>query len=121
MDEFGNTGQRLDDTHQPLHHIGALLIPESEWLVVQKETQQIVHSIPGTPELHGNVVFHGNRQWSAIDESTRITLFDHCARILETHNLSMVIGSADKEKLGRYAHPMDPRAIAFWITLEQLA
>ena len=121
LDESGNTGQRLDDTNQPFHHMGALVIPESEWLAVQSEAQHIAQSVPGTPELHGNLVFHGNRQWSGIDESTRIAIFDQCTDVVESHGLYMVIGTTDKAKLSRYAHPMDPRAIAFWMTLEQLA
>lgn len=101
--------------------MGALVIPESEWLAVQCEAQHIAQSVPGTPELHGNLVFHGNRQWSGIDESTRIAIFDQCTDVVESHGLYMVIGTTDKAKLSRYAHPMDPRAIAFWMTLEQLA
>lgn len=35
--------------------------------------------------------------------------------------LQVVVGAADKQKLRRYSTPMDPRDIAFRLTLEQVA
>lgn len=125
MDESGNTGTRLNDPAQPFHHIGALVVPEAQWRGIRDAMQAVCDHVTqwglDSPEFHGNLLFHGNKEWAVLTEPQRIAIYEQCAAILESHDVFMVIGSADKSRLNRYPDPMDPRDVAFWMALEQLA
>lgn len=56
-------------------------------------------------------------------EPDRVMVYNACTEVVldPRYALQVVVGAADKQKLQRYATPMDPRDIAFWLTLEQVA
>ena len=39
LDESGQTGTNLRDTFQPVFALGALVVPESAWLALEKDCQ----------------------------------------------------------------------------------
>jgi hypothetical protein len=126
LDESGNTGNRLDDVDQPVHHDGALVVPESQWLLLRNEMDQLKkvacsEGLPETGEFHGIDIFHGAKEWKDVPEKSRVKLYGQVATLLEKSRAFMVIGSADKTLLQRYKKPMDPRDVAFWMVLEQIA
>lgn len=124
LDETGNTGSRVDDPTQPIHRLGALIVPERSWLSVRRALERIVspNGIPN-PELHASQLFHGGGRWRHVAEADRVTVYEECTEVVldPRYALQVVVGAADKQKLQQYSTPMDPRDIAFWLTLEQVA
>lgn len=124
LDETGNTGKRIDDPTQSIHRLGALIVAEHAWLSVRQALERIVapYGVPA-PELHGTQLFHGGGPWRQVPESNRVSVYHACTEVVldPRYALQVVVGAADKHKLQRYSTPMDPRDIAFWLTLEQVA
>lgn len=45
VDDYGNTGRRLDDPKQPLFMLFAVLIDESKWIAVERELNEVTYEI----------------------------------------------------------------------------
>ncbi len=127
LDDAGNTGQRLDDLDQPLHYVGALLVPESKWAYVKtalKSAESIARERgyrEDSLEFHGKEVYQGEKGWSSLSFADRLIVYESCISAFDTEGVSLCYGICDKQKLNRYAKPAHPHSVALWLCLERIA
>ena len=57
IDESGNTGHNLKDTQQPVFLLASLIIPESQWFLLEEKFLNIVRKYFGNPLPH-NLEIH---------------------------------------------------------------
>jgi hypothetical protein len=128
IDETGNTGSRLDDQRQPFHYTGALIVPEEKWTLVGRLLRGIAEAELGDDakqpsfEFHGYELYGGYGPWRSIPElEDRLKVYQKCVGLLDKHGLNLVVGRCDKRLLRRYATPMHPHEVAFWLCIEKVA
>jgi hypothetical protein len=127
LDDAGNTGQRLDDLDQPLHYVGALLVPESKWAYIKtalKSAESIARERgyrEDSLEFHGKEVYQGEKGWSSLSFADRLIVYESCISAFDTEGVSLCYGICDKQKLNRYAKPAHPHSVALWLCLERIA
>ena len=129
LDESGNTGSDLRDDSQPLHHVGALLVPEEAWAKTKAAVSSIAtlarrYGFPSERvcELHGKEMLHGSKGWRKVSLADRLVLLSQCLDVIEHHGLSMVAGGCNKRLLReRYLKPEHPHSLALWLCLERVA
>lgn len=130
IDDAGNTGNNLSDTAQPVHYVGALIVPEDHWSGVASDMKDIrkharQRGYKGRVlEFHGTEVFQGRKGsgWESVTFVERMGIYGSCLEILKTRELSLLLGCCDKPKLkARYKHPEHPHALAMWLCLERIA
>ncbi|NYF79482.1 DUF3800 domain-containing protein [Granulicella arctica] len=128
LDETGNTGNDLTDLSQPVHYVGALLVPETVWAATKAgvdEVKEFAYSrgfTDDTCELHGKEILHGSKGWRRVSVADRLSILTQCVEVMEKNDLRLVSGGCNKVLLReRYAHPEHPHSIALWLCLERIA
>lgn len=131
IDEAGNTGTDLKDPDQPVHYVGALLIPEASWQSTKTGLQAIrafavEKGFNGAEEceLHGTQILQAPKGsgWKALTLADRLSIFDMAMTVAEKNGLSLVLGRCNKPLLAqRYTHPAHPHGVAAWLCLERIA
>ena len=131
IDEAGNTGTDLTDISQPVHYLGALLVPEGAWQATKAGVEAIRQFAiergfdeEVSCELHGTEILQAPKRsgWRALPLADRLTVFDLAMQVIERNGMSLVIGGCDKLLLAkRYSNPAHPHGLAAWLCLERVA
>src|SRR4051794_17396560 len=128
IDDTGNTGDNLDDTSQPIHYVGALMVPEQRRRIVVEALDAVEckarkagymrHDL----EFHGQRLYSGAKEWHGVGFGDRMTIYQDLVDIINNESLDLVIGTCDKPLLKRkgYRRPDHPHYIAFWLCLERI-
>jgi hypothetical protein len=128
LDETGNTGSNIHDPLQRFHYVGAVVTPEPKWEAVRDDLSGIARDALGKKkarssnfEFHGNQLFSGNGPWVDLPErDDRLMVYGLCLDLLVKHRLLFTYARCDKRALRRYAKPMHPHEISFWLALERI-
>lgn len=129
LDETGNTGTDLrDSAGQPIHWVGALLVPQQVWHASKADVEDIqafaknAGFLEKECELHGAEILHGTNGWRALSVANRLEVLTRAVLAMEKHKLRLILGGCNKKLLRqRYVHPDHPHKVATWLCLERVA
>ncbi len=104
LDESGQTGTNLRDTVQPIFVLGALVVPESAWLVLEKDLQAVIEKFFAPPrpddfEIHATEISnprHGYFRQFPI--AHRLAFRDEWFRVAQKHALKLVYRAISKKQ-----------------------
>jgi len=85
LDESGNTGVDLNDSHQPVFVLGALLVPEECWLRLETDLTALVERFFPSPrpddfELHATELMNPRGELHRLQGMTMAELGDLWAK-----------------------------------------
>lgn len=110
LDESGQTGTNLRDTVQPVFVLGALLVPESCWLALEKDLQAAINKSFPAPrpedfEIHATEISnprHGYFRQFPI--AHRLAFRDEWFRIAQHHSLKFVYRAISKKRFADWSY-----------------
>ncbi|MCE9534040.1 MAG: DUF3800 domain-containing protein [Planctomycetes bacterium] len=103
VDESGNTGVNLNDAQQPLFILGALIVPETCWLALEKDLEDAIKAMfPSAAadgsEIHATDLQAGRGIFKGIAVSERIALRDRWLETADRHGLKVVYRAIVKKR-----------------------
>lgn len=104
IDESGQTGNNLRDTAQPIFVLGALIVPETVWLVVEKDLQAAIEKYFPSPrpaefEIHATEISNPRKShFRQFSISHRLAFRDEWFRIAQKHALKFVYRAIIKKR-----------------------
>lgn len=126
LDESGQTGTNLNDKAQPLFVLGALVVPESSWLAVEKDLQAAIdkHFPPPRPddfEIHATEISNPRKgNFKQVSIPKRLAFRDEWFGIAKKHNLKLVYRAIVKRRFQEWSHAtfgsgisINPHVVAF--------
>ena len=107
MDESGNTGTDLGDSHQPVFVLGALLVPEECWLRLETDLTALVERLFPAPrpddfELHATELINPRGYFRQFPVAHRLDFFHEVLQIAARHKLRFVYRSIVKKNFARW-------------------
>jgi hypothetical protein len=126
FDESGQTGTNLNDPVQPVFVLGALLVPESIWLRLERDLQAAIdkHFPPPRPddfEIHATEVSNPRKPFfKQFKIADRLAFRDEWFGIAQKHNLKFVYRAIAKKRFQQWSHStfgtsisINPHVVAF--------
>lgn len=104
LDESGQTGTNLRDTVQPVFVLGALVVPESVWLTLEKDLQAAIEKTFHAPrpedfEIHATEISNPrNGYFKQFPIAHRLAFRDEWFRIAQKHALKFVYRAISKKR-----------------------
>jgi hypothetical protein len=104
LDESGQTGTNLRDTEQPVFLLGALVVPESTWLALEKDLQAAIEKSfpmprPGDFEVHATEISNPrNGYFKQFSIAHRLAFRDEWFRIAQKHTLNLIYRAISKRR-----------------------
>ena len=107
IDESGNTGNNLEDSQQPIFVLGAIVVPETVWQVVEKELDASLSKHFPLPrpedfEVHAGDLRQGSRCFKGIPVEKRLALRDDWLAIAGRHKLQFIYRAIVKKRYQRW-------------------
>lgn len=107
LDESGNTGVDLNNTHQPVFVLGALLVPEEKWLRLETDLTALVEANFPAPrpddfELHATELINPHGYFRQIPIAHRLDFYRKALNIAAQHQLRFVYRSIIKRNFARW-------------------
>lgn len=110
LDESGQTGTNLKDTIQPVFVLGALIVPESCWLALEKDLQVAIEKAFPSPrpddfEIHATEI--SNPRYGFIKQfsiSHRLAFRDEWFRIAQKHSLKFIYRAISKKRFADWSY-----------------
>jgi len=102
LDESGNSGCNLTDPQQPVFVLGALIIPENQWISVENSILSVISDyfqgeIPEKFEIHATDMRNGTRHFKGTPLATRIELRNKLLQIAVDHDLRFIYRAIAKK------------------------
>ena len=125
FDESGQTGTNLRDTVQPVFVLGALVVPESAWLVLEKDLQAAIEKYFPAPrpenfEIHATEISNPrNGYFRQLAVAHRLAFRDEWFRIAKKHALKFVYRAISKKRFLEWSHTSFGRAYPSILTLQR--
>jgi len=109
IDESGNTGQNLADPDQPVFVLGALVIPETKWLAIERDLEEAIRnhgpaSLDHDAEIHGGDIRQGTGAFRGVSVSERLALRDAWLEIAGQHQLPFIYRAIVKKRYQSWVH-----------------
>jgi len=104
LDESGQTGTNLRDTAQPVFVLGALVVPESVWLALEKDLQAAIEKSfplprPDDFEIHATEISNPRiGYFRQLPIAQRLAFRDEWFRIAQKHGLKFVYRAISKKQ-----------------------
>lgn len=102
IDESGNTGRNLADMAQPVFVLGALVVPETSWQVLEGDLEKAIQdhgpSAPEEYEIHGGDIRQGTGVFKGVAVADRLRLRDAWLEIAARHKLDFIYRSIVKKR-----------------------
>lgn len=107
LDESGNTGVDLADSHQPVFVLGALLVPEEKWLPLEGDLTALIERYFPSPrppdfELHATELINPRGYFRQFAVAHRLEFYHHVLQIAARHQLRFVYRSIVKRNFARW-------------------
>lgn len=107
LDESGNTGLDLNNTHQPVFVLGALLVPEECWLKLETDLTALVERSFPVPrpddfELHATELINPRGYFRQFAVAHRLEFYREVLHIAARHQLRFVYRSIVKKNFARW-------------------
>lgn len=107
LDESGNTGTNLDDAQQPVFLLAALIVPEEQWLDVEKQLLASLNShFPSRNddfEVHATDIRRGEKGFKGLSLKQRIDFRNEWLDIAAKEKLQLVARKIEKSKFKKFA------------------
>jgi hypothetical protein len=128
LDEAGNTGENLDDPHQPIYVMAAVIIRDRQWKSIEKYHDEFCDSacaryLPRSPkfEVHACEIFQGTGLFRSWSPEHRVALLKDSLNTFPSHKLPIIYGAIDKQNLrAQYSDPLAPHGLAFMLCVERI-
>jgi hypothetical protein len=110
FDESGQTGTNLRDPVQPVFVLGALVVPESAWLALEKDLQAAIEKYFPAPrpenfEIHATEISNPrNGYFKQLAIAHRLAFRDEWFRIAKKHALKFVYRAISKKRFLEWSH-----------------
>jgi len=110
FDESGQTGTNLRDPVQPVFVLGALVVPESAWQVLEKDLQAAIEKFFPAPrpenfEIHATeIISPRNIYFKQLAIAHRLAFRDEWFRIAQKHVLKFVYRAISKRRFWEWSH-----------------
>jgi hypothetical protein len=110
LDESGQTGTNLRDTAQPVFLLGALIVPESAWLALEKDLQAAVDRSfppphPAEFEIHATEISNPrNGYFKQHAIAHRLAFRDEWFRLAQKHGLKLVYRAIAKRRFLEWSY-----------------
>jgi hypothetical protein len=107
IDESGNTGRNLSDPDQPVFVLGALVIPETSWQVIESDLEEAIQ-LHGPKvenpdfEVHGGDIRQGTGVFKGVSVTDRLKLRDAWLEIAIKHKLHFIYRAIVKKRYERW-------------------
>lgn len=107
FDESGNSGTNLADPQQPVFVLGALIVPEASWQVVEADLERALDARLPPPrqsdfEVHAGDLRQGTGEFRGIPLAQRLALRDDWLRIAARHQLRFIYRAITKSRYERW-------------------
>lgn len=107
LDESGNSGNNLEDAQQPIFVLGALVVPETVWQLVEGELEaSLAKHFPDSRsselEVHAGDLRQGTRSFKGVPIATRLALRDEWLTIAGKHKLQFIYRAIVKKRYQRW-------------------
>jgi hypothetical protein len=106
FDESGNTGNDLDNQQQPILVVGALIVPETCWQLLEADLEAALKehlpSLGAAVEIHGTNLRNGDGPMRGVALATRLALRDTWLQIAHDHSLKLIYRSIEKQRYKRW-------------------
>ncbi len=124
VDESGNTGSRLDDPHQPLHLIAAVMVREDRVRDMADRLDELAKRAPTREpliEYHASELFHGSGSWEGVYPRQRISEYAKALAVLGQVEADVAYASINKPMLAKkgYTDP-NPHTFALQFLAEKV-
>ncbi len=110
FDESGQTGTNLNDSVQPVFVLGALVVPETVWQLLEQDLQAAVarHFPPPHPEdfeIHATEISNSRKPFfKQIPIPARLSFRDEWFRIAQRHGLKLIYRAIVKKRFQQWSH-----------------
>ncbi|MEK7678450.1 MAG: DUF3800 domain-containing protein [Verrucomicrobiota bacterium] len=110
IDESGQTGTNLRDTAQSVFVLGALVVPESVWLGLEKDLQAVIERsfAPARPEdfeIHATEISNPRHSYfRQFPIAHRLAFRDEWFRVAQKHALKFVYRAISKKRFQTWSH-----------------
>ena len=104
LDESGQTGANLRDTAQPVFVLGALVVPETVWLNLEKDLHGVIEKYFPTPrpepfEIHATEISNPRDQFfRGFAIKQRLAFRDEWFEVARRHGLKFVFRAIEKKR-----------------------
>ena len=107
LDESGNTGVDLNNAHQPVFVLGALLVPEDKWLSLETDLTALVENSfpaprPAQFELHATELVNPRGYCRQFGIPQRMAFYRQALQLAAKHRLRFVYRAIVKKKFARW-------------------
>lgn len=107
LDESGNTGMDLNNPHQPVFVLGALLVPEDRWLTLETElTALLERSFPAPRpaefELHATELINPRGYFRQFGIPHRLDFYRDALQLAARHKLRFVYRAIVKKRFAAW-------------------
>ncbi len=107
LDESGNTGVDLNEPKQPVFVLGALLVPEGEWLPLETALTALVERFVPAPrpigfELHATELINPRGHFRQFPVQQRLDFFREILQVAAQHQLRFVYRAIVKKRFARW-------------------
>ena len=102
LDESGNTGKRLDDPDQPIHHLAAVIVREDRIREMGDRLHALADAAPidaSLVEYHGDQLFHGSGPWQGVPPRFRIGEYAKALAVMSKVGAGVAHASINKPLL----------------------
>lgn len=110
LDESGQTGTNLRDTVQPIFVLGALVVPETCWLALERDLQAaVVKSFPAPRppdfEIHATEISNPRKSYiKQFSITHRLAFRDDWFRLAHRHDLKLVYRAITKKRFADWSY-----------------
>jgi len=104
FDESGQTGTNLRDPVQPIFVLGALVVPETAWLPLEKDLQGAIEKFFPSPrpddfEVHATEISNPRKPWTKqFPIPHRLAFRDEWFRLAQKHSLKFIYRAIVKRR-----------------------
>lgn len=103
LDESGNSGTNLSDPQQPIFVLGALIVPEQKWKVIEAELIEKIEAffegtVPNEFEIHASEIRGGRSIYKDMDLVKRIAFRDELIQVALDHELCFIYRAIAKKR-----------------------
>jgi hypothetical protein len=107
FDESGNSGAGLADTAQPVFVLCALLVPEAQWMALERDLQSVVEAAFQSPrpddfEIHANELANPRGFFRAFPIAHRLKFRDSLFEVARQHSLRVIYRAIEKKRFQKW-------------------
>ncbi|HWL92881.1 MAG TPA: DUF3800 domain-containing protein [Phycisphaerae bacterium] len=109
LDESGNSGNNLNDSQQPVFVLCAMIVPENQWLKLERELAAAVDKHfprprPNNFEVHGTELRTARGFCKGMSVGARVAFRDEWMDIAAENGVKLIHRAIDKKRYQKWLH-----------------